>query len=248
MFFVDLICRIINTFKKYFFSFIGSEAVQKDKRQNLIPSARIGREIFLTDEDFPIEYPNLEESIEFSGSVPDYFDSDVFTGGESDNEDIEDDFSSKSVVERKKRSLSETQSDKSENQKSSGEIKSNWNKETKSNFYKIEKRRPRKNLIFIPRIGKKSFEDEMSYVNKRVVFIPRIGKKNFGDIDFSEDKRAVFIPRIGKRSYITPDAPNEKRAVFIPRIGRGTAILPQIVRPNPRNRVNGRVVFIPRIG
>lgn len=195
-----------------------------------------------------MDYPSLEESMEFSGIVPDYDDSDVFLDGESDNEDIKNDFRSKSVVERKKRSLSETQTDKSGNQKISEEIKSNWNKEIKNDFYKMGKRKPRKNLIFIPRIGKKSFEDEMSSANKRVVFIPRVGKKNFGDTDFTEDKRAIFIPRIGKRSYVSLDTPNEKRAVFIPRIGRGSAFLPQIVRPNPRNRVNGRVVFIPRIG
>lgn len=231
-----------------FFFLTGSEAVEKSKRQNLIPSARIGREIFLTDEDLPMEYPSLEESLEFSGSVPDYIVSEVFIRAESDNEDFGYDLPSKSVVERKKRSLSETQSDKSENQQAPDEIKSNWNKETKNDFYKIEKRKPRKNLIFIPRIGKKSFEDDSSYANKRVVFIPRIGKKNFGDIDFPEDKRAIFIPRIGKRNYANLDTPNVKRVIFIPRIGRGSAFLPKVVRPKPLNKVKNRVVFIPRIG
>ena len=230
------------------FSLVGITTAEMSKRQNLIPSARIGREIFLTDENVPKEtFPSLEENLDISSFEPDYIDSEVLLSAKYDNEDIEDDVFTEPIVERKKRSVSGVQSpeDKSESQQ---EIKSNWNKETKTDFYKTEKRKPRSKLVFIPRIGKKSYDNENAYADKRVVFIPRIGKKSYDDIGFPEKKKAIFIPRIGKKSYADLYNPDLKRAIFIPRIGRGAAVLPKIVRPNPQYRVSGRVVFIPRIG
>lgn len=221
----------------------GINSFGETKRQTFMPSAE--REM----------YPNVEDSLEFSDTAPEYLDSDtIFSVNSGDflpKELVtgrESDYELTPLISRKKRSVPEEQREEDKvttgHQQEGREdmIESEWNENAESDFLKMDKRKARGKAVFIPRIGKKSEQ-------KRVVFIPRIGKKNVGDLDYAQEKRVVFIPRIGKKSNTDADEIFEaKRAIFIPRIGRGSYFLPKVAPYSPQYKVTRKIVFIPRVG
>ncbi|XP_035225832.1 uncharacterized protein LOC118198299 isoform X1 [Stegodyphus dumicola] len=125
-------------------------------------------------------------------------------------------------IGRKKRSIDEdqgNQNDQSENESGqeisksvSGLSRPIWdelNGFDSEYFFRPDRQTARSRNSFVPRVGKKSFDEEDFGSKRAVAFTPRIGRAPLTprigrDPRFKVKSRGAFIPRIGRRAVLTP--------------------------------------------